>query len=112
MVKKKTRVHFMGIGGSALAGVAILAQKMGYEVSGCDLAKETYYSRSLRRAGIAPLFGHSRNHLKNADLVVVSPAILIVNARHPEAIEARERKVLMTWQEFVGRRLQDRKSVV
>ncbi|MFH1840792.1 MAG: UDP-N-acetylmuramate--L-alanine ligase [Candidatus Shapirobacteria bacterium] len=109
---KKIHVHFMGMGGSALAGVALLAQKMGYQVSGCDLQKATSYSKSLKEAGIDLILGHDSGHLKGVDVVAVSPAVLAVNSNHPEVAAARKRKILLTWQEFVSRYLQKDKFVI
>ena len=112
MLKKKLHVHFMGIGGSALAGVAILAQKHGFKVSGCDLAKETAYSQTLSKIGLKPFFGHNVDHLKDVDIVAVSAAVYPVKKPHPEVIEAKKRKILISWQEFLGRYLQKDKTVV
>jgi len=112
MFKRKIHVHFMGIGGSALAGVAILAKKYGFEVSGCDLAKETAYSHILAKFGIKYLVGHNVNHLKDVDILAVSPAVLFTTPLHPEIKEAKKRKILMTWQEFLGRYLQKNKTVI
>ena len=109
---KKMRVHFMGIGGSALAGVAILAKNQGFDVSGCDLARKTYYFASLNRASIKPLVGHSPDHLQGVDILAVSPAVLEVSGGHPEVLEAKKRGILMTWQEFMGRYLQRDKFVI
>jgi len=90
------RVHFMGIGGSGISGVADLAKKMGYQVSGCDL--ETG--------------GHDVKHLRNVDLVVATPAVFYQSPKHPEVVEARKRKIFMTWQEFLGKYLQVGKKVI
>lgn len=112
MFKKKLHVHFMGIGGSALAGVAILAKKYGFEVSGCDLVKETAYSHTLSKFDIKYLVDHDINHLKDVNILAVSPAVLFTTPMHLEIKEARKRKILMTWQEFLGRYLQKNKTVI
>lgn len=52
MNEKKLHVHFMGIGGSALSGVAILAKRAGFKVSGCELQRQTAYSPTLSKFGI------------------------------------------------------------
>ena len=109
---KKIHVHFMGVGGSGLAGVAILAKSQGFQVSGCDLAKKTYYLDSLKKAAIKPLFGHSAKHLKGIDILAVSPAVLDINPDHPEIVEAKKQGILMTWQEFTGQYLQKNKFVI
>ena len=65
----KPKLHFVGIGGSGISGVARLSEEFGYEVSGCDLEGSTAYSKNI-------LKGHDASHVKDADLVIVSPAIL------------------------------------
>ena len=112
MLKKKLHVHFMGIGGSALAGVAILAKKYGFEVSGCDLVKETAYSHTLSKFNIKYLVGHNVSHLKDVDIVAVSAAVYPVESPHPEVLEAKKRKILMNWQEFQAKYLQKNKTVI
>ena len=109
---RRKHVHFMGIGGSALAGVAILAQNQGFRVSGCDLAKETAYFTPLLEKGIKPLLGHNKGHLKGIDILAVSPAVLISNKNHPEIVEAKKRGILITWQEFLGKYLQKDKFII
>lgn len=79
-------IHFMGILGSGVKGVAKLAKEMGYNISGCDLG----------------LTGHAKNHLKNIDLLIVSPAVLYQSKKHPEVVEGLRQKILMTWEEFLG----------
>jgi len=111
-MKKNIHVHFVGIGGSAMAGVAILAKKFGFQVSGCDLQKETAYSQSLTRFGIKPLVGHDLSHLKGVDILAISPAVLASNQNHPEVLEAKKQRILMTWQEFQGKYLQKNKTVI
>lgn len=99
------RVHFMGIGGSGIAGVAYLAEKLGYEVSGCDLEKSTAYGQDI-------LQGHDPDHIKNADLVVVSPAVFYQNNDNPEVIEAKKQGKLFTWQQFLGEILLKDKKLI
>ena len=89
-------IHFMGIKGSGAAGVASLARKMGYGVSGCDLATGD----------------HDVKHLEGVDLVVVTPAVFYQSFSHPEFLEAKRRKILMTWQKFLGKILLKGKKVI
>ncbi|PIU02246.1 UDP-N-acetylmuramate--L-alanine ligase [Candidatus Shapirobacteria bacterium CG09_land_8_20_14_0_10_49_15] len=114
MTKKqaKLHVHFMGIGGSALAGVAVLAQKAGFSVSGCDLEAQTYYMAGLEKAGIKPLVGHDVQHLQAVDILAVSPAVLALNPNHPEVVAGKKAAILITWQEFMGKYLQKGKYVL
>ncbi|MDP3994979.1 MAG: UDP-N-acetylmuramoyl-L-alanine--D-glutamate ligase, partial [bacterium] len=94
MIKK--RIHFMGMRGSGMAGVASLASKMGYRVTGCDL--ETG--------------GHDAKHLKNTDLLVVTPAVYFQKVKDPELIEGEKRGIALTWQEFLGKILLKDKKVI
>lgn len=103
--KIKPRLHFMGIGGSGISGVSQLSKKFGYEVSGCDLEDSTAYSKDIVK-------GHSASHVKDADLVVVSPAVLYQNSDNPEVVEAKKLEKLMTWQEFLGKVLLKDKKVI
>lgn len=104
-IKFGTKIHFMGIGGSGISGVANLAEKIGYQVTGCDLEKNTAYAKNIFQ-------GHSVKHLKDIDLVVASPAVFYQNSNHPEFVEAKKAGVLMTWQEFTGRFLLKGKKVI
>jgi UDP-N-acetylmuramate--alanine ligase len=99
------KIHMMGIGGSGMSGVAKLAEKMGYIVTGCDLEERTAYAKNI-------FVGHSPNHLKDIDLLIVSPAILYQNKDNPELVEAQKRKIVMTWEEFLGKiLLKDKKMI-
>jgi len=112
VAQKRKHIHFMGIGGSALAGVAILAQHEGYKVTGCDLSPHTYYTDFLVNEKINPILGHNKTHLEGVDILAVSPAIFDVSNENPEVVEARKRDILMTWQELMGRYLQKDKYVI
>ena len=102
----------MGIGGSAMAGVAILAKAAGFKVSGCDLQQKTYYSPILKKAKIKFFLGHNIEHLKDVDMVAISAAVYPTESPHSEVIEAKKRKILISWQEFQGRFLQKNKEVL
>src|SRR4030066_1848626 len=99
------RIHMMGVGGSGMAAVAYLAEKMGYEVTGCELEKSTPYSDKF-------FHGHSPDHLKDADLLVVTPAVYFQKDKNPELILGEKRKMVLTWQEFLGKYLQKGKKVI
>lgn len=79
-----------------MSTVAKIAKVYGFEVSGCDI-----------KTG-----GHSPDHLENIDILCVSPAIFFQNNNHPEVELARQRNILMTWQEFMGRFLHKDKFVI
>jgi UDP-N-acetylmuramate--alanine ligase len=102
----------MGIGGSGMAPIAVIAKKSGFEVSGCDCNDTSYYSEALRASGIDIKLGHSADHLEGVDILAVTPAVFDINPNHPEIIEGRKRNILMTWQEFMGKYLQQDKFVV
>jgi UDP-N-acetylmuramate--alanine ligase len=102
----------MGIGGSGMAPIAVIAKKSGFHVSGCDYNETSYYSDALRDSGIDIKIGHSCEHLQGVDILAVTPAIFDINSNHPEVLEARKRNILMTWQEFMGKYLQKDKFVV
>ena len=99
------RIHMMGIGGSGMSGVSYLAEKMGYLVTGCDLEESTAYAKNIFK-------GHSADHLKDADLLVVSPAVLYQNPDNPELLEGKRRGIVVTWQEFVGKYLMEGKKLI
>lgn len=109
---KNNRIHFVGIGGSGISGIAVLAEKNGYKVSGCDLEESTSYLDPIRKSETELLVGHDKSHVNNADLVVVSPAILYANGNHPEVLAAKKNKKLITWQEFLGKYLHNDKEVL
>lgn len=108
----KAKVHFMGIGGSGVSGVSLLAEKMGFRVSGCDLERKTPYLPKVKKYISDIDVGHNISHLEGVDLVVVSPAIFFQSADNNEVIEAKRRGILITWQEFLGKYLHQGKKVV
>lgn len=101
----------MGIGGSGMAAVAMIAKNNGFEVSGCDLQDSTPYLQRLKKVGVKIYQGHDASHLKNADILTVSPAIFYSNRNHEE-VEVGKKKNLMTWQEFFGKYIQKNKKVI
>jgi len=102
----------MGIGGSGLSGVAVMAKKAGYEVDGCDIEKETPYLGKVKKAGIKIYYGHSPDHLKDTDLLVISPSVVFQNSKHLEYKGAKEKKIVKPWDEFVGEYLLKGKKVI
>ncbi len=99
------KLHFMGIGGSGVSGVASLAERFGYEVTGCDLEKNTAYGNNIFQ-------GHDPSHLKGVDLVIVSPALFYSDKENSEISEAKKLGKLMTWQEFLGKILLKDKKLI
>ncbi len=89
MKRKIRRVHFVGIGGIGMSGIAEVLLNLGYRVAGSDLAESETVLR-LRRLGAEILIGHRPENLKNADVVVISSA---VRQDNPEVIAAHERLI-------------------
>src|SRR5690606_15109455 len=83
------RIHFIGIGGAGMSGIAEVLLNQGYEISGSDL-KESSVTRRLVNMGARVYIGHSENNIVNVDVVVNSSA---VDANNPEMIGARERRI-------------------
>ena len=83
------RIHFVGIGGIGMCGLAELVRAQGYAVTGSDLAEGPTVAR-LRALGVPVATGHDARHVGDADVVVVSSA---VRAGNPELIEAERRGV-------------------
>ena len=81
------RVHFVGVGGIGMSGIAEMMSCLGYEVSGSDLTASTATAR-LRSLGVAVEIGHDARWVGDAEAVVVSAA---VSDNNPEVIEARRR---------------------
>src|SRR4051794_17769380 len=81
------RLHFVGIGGAGMSGLALVAQALGAEVTGSDRADSPYAER-LRAAGIEPSMGHDAAHAPPGAELVYSTA---VPPENPERAVARER---------------------
>lgn len=84
------RIHLIGIGGVGMAGLAVLLKARGHEVSGCDL-KATPRTRWLESQGIPVFVGHSPDHLKGADEVIVTPAVARDNPERQACVNPRFR---------------------
>jgi UDP-N-acetylmuramate--alanine ligase len=89
MLGRTRRVHFVGIGGIGMSGIAELLANLGYAVSGSD-AKASELTERLEHMGVTIAIGHDRRHVGQADVVVVSSAIA---AENPEVLEARGRHI-------------------
>jgi UDP-N-acetylmuramate--alanine ligase len=89
MKHKVKRIHFVGIGGSGMSGIAEVLANQGYEVSGSDLSESTT-TRRLAGQGIRIAIGHNAQNAAQADAVVVSTA---VHEDNPEVMMARLRHV-------------------
>ncbi len=89
MKHKIKSIHFVGIGGSGMSGIAEVLLNLGYAVTGSDVASNAATQR-LANAGAVVHRGHDRAHVAKADAIVVSSA---VQADNPEVIEARRRRI-------------------
>ncbi len=89
MKHKVKRVHFVGIGGAGMSGIAEVLATQGYAVSGSDLS-EGPGTRRLARLGAKIFAGHDAANVAGADAVVVSTAVA---ADNPEVVAARERGI-------------------
>ena len=74
MFRKTRKIHFVGIGGIGMSGIAEVLINLGYGVSGSDIAKSGITKR-LASMGAKIAIGHSRENIEDADVVVYSSAI-------------------------------------
>ena len=89
MRHKVKRIHFVGIGGAGMSGIAEVLMNLGYQVSGSDLADNTA-TRRLKELGAKVFRGHGAEHAAGADAVVVSSA---VREDNPEIVAARTKHI-------------------
>jgi UDP-N-acetylmuramate--alanine ligase len=89
MKHKVKHLHFVGIGGAGMSGIAEVLLNLGFQVSGSDLGKNAA-TRRLKQLGAKVYLGHSEQNLTNADVVVVSTA---VGDDNPEVLAARARRI-------------------
>jgi UDP-N-acetylmuramate--alanine ligase len=85
-MRRIKRIHFVGIGGAGMCGIAEVLLNQGYEISGSDVADTPIIGR-LRDLGVKVAIGHSRDNVRDVDVVVVSSAITSDN---PEVVHANE----------------------
>ena len=89
MQSRVKHIHFIGIGGVGMGGIAEVLLNLGYQVSGSDL-RENALIQHLRTLGATVMIGHDAQYLTDADVVVVSTA---VRADNPELQAAREQRI-------------------
>src|SRR5665647_2653609 len=82
-------IHFVGIGGAGMSGIAEVLLNLGYTISGSDLADSVTLKR-LAGLGIQTYVGHAASNVSGADAVVTSTA---VHADNPEVLTAREKHI-------------------
>jgi UDP-N-acetylmuramate--alanine ligase len=101
-------IHFVGIGGSGMSGIAEVLLNLGYSVQGSDL-KANAVTRALEQLGAKIFIGHAAQNLGKADVVVVSTA---VRADNPEVAQAQARRVpVVPRAEMLGELMRFRYSV-
>jgi UDP-N-acetylmuramate--alanine ligase len=89
MQRKVKSIHFVGIGGIGMSGIAEVLLNLGYAITGSDLSESDITSR-LAILGAKIFYGHHASHLGDADVVVTSTA---VKANNPEVVEAHRRNI-------------------
>lgn len=101
-------IHFVGIGGVGMSGLAKILLEMGYHVSGSDL-KESEITKRLKDLGAIIYRGHDKKNLNGASVVVVSSAI---PKNNPEVIAAQEKQIPV-WQraEMLARLMREKKGI-
>jgi UDP-N-acetylmuramate--alanine ligase len=82
-------IHFIGLGGSGMSGIAEVLHNLGYVISGSDLSDSSTLQR-LSGLGIKTFVGHAAKNLASVDAVVTSTAVL---ADNPEVLAAREKRI-------------------
>ena len=89
MFKKIQHIHFVGIGGSGMSGIAEVLITLGYQVSGSD-AKRSETTQHLQKLGARFFCGHKKKNITGADVVVTSTAIARDN---PEVVSAHQQSI-------------------
>ena len=89
MQRKVKCIHFVGIGGIGMSGIAEVLINLGYNISGSDTAQSETTAR-LQKLGACVALGHAAKNIGNADVVVTSTAVKVNN---PEVVEAHQRNV-------------------
>jgi UDP-N-acetylmuramate--alanine ligase len=89
MFQKKWNIHFIGIGGSGMSGIAEVLVNLGHNISGSDL-KKTDITDHLENIGAKIYIGHNAKNIKFAEVVVISTAI---NPNNPEILAATRKKI-------------------
>lgn len=83
--QEKQKIHFVGVGGCGMSGIAEILHNLGFSVSGSD-TKENYTTNHLQNLGVSVSFSHDSHNVHDKDLLVVSSAI---NMSNPEIIAAQ-----------------------
>lgn len=90
MYKRREHIHFMGIGGIGMSGIAEILRLQGYKISGCDVSSSNKTIEHLQEIGCKVSCGHDKNHVSDADVLVYSSA---VDMKCPEVVAALEKGI-------------------
>jgi UDP-N-acetylmuramate--alanine ligase len=102
------RIHFVGVGGIGMSGLAEILTNFDVAISGCDMKRSPTTER-LTRSGVVVQIGHDAAHVEESDLVVTSSA---VRPDNPEVLRAHEKNIpVMRRAEMLGRVMRAKKSV-
>jgi len=88
-MRRVSQLHFIGIGGAGMGGIAEVMHNLGYQVTGSD-AKTSNMTARLSNLGMTVFIGHSAEHVQNADVIVVSSAIDLNN---PEVLAGQAARI-------------------
>ncbi len=88
-MRRIRRIHFVGIGGAGMCGIAEVLLNQGYEIAGSDM-KESKNTQRLKELGVDIFIGHDAVHIETADVLVVSTAI---DTSNPEVSAALSRRL-------------------
>ena len=88
-MRRIKRIHFVGIGGAGMSGIAEVLNNLGYQVSGSDI-RESSATKRLQNAGVTVFFGHQESNVDGTDVVVASSA---VNEENPEVSAAKALRI-------------------
>ena len=107
-MRRIQRLHFVGIGGAGMSGIAEVLLNQGYSISGSDL-RESKVTQRLESLGMQIFIGHEARNVKEADVVVISSAI---DEHNPEIVYAREHRIpLVPRAEMLGELMRYRHSI-
>jgi UDP-N-acetylmuramate--alanine ligase len=107
-MRRIQRIHFVGIGGAGMGGIAEVLLNLGYQVQGSDL-KPNAVTRRLEKLGALIKLGHAAEHVADADVVVVSTAVA---ADNPEVLQAHARRIpVVKRAEMLGELMRFRYSI-
>lgn len=107
----KKHIHVIGIGGSGASAIAAIAQAQGFTVTGCDRVIHNEFTSVFSENQL--LEGHSPDHLKDVDMIAVTPAVFSFDPENPELKAAKEQGIpILTWQQFMGEYLEKDKFVI